>query len=577
VFSRRRLSPLFLLLSFVSCTRTVSGPPPAFAFVRFENLSGDGSLEWLGRAASEVLPTSLMGALEGPVIASTSVQRLEVIRGNRPADAPGISAQRASLILAGARRMVSGYVEKTGTGIRIQATEEDIATGKTIRILSARGPATVDTLLNLARQFSPKARTYLTNSTEALRLYNVAMEVPGANAGEILDQAIAADPSFGPAYIAAARVAASQNRRDDALKFLDRAQAQKLDPLSLATAKLDKAVLTGDDKGRIAALKEVVDLNPADTSLLRQLAESKSASGDFAEAAAVWQKLSTILRDDVDVWNQVGYNRAWSGDYPGALAAMREYARARPKDANPFDSTGDIHFMYRKYGEAAASYLESFQKDPSMQAGASLYKAAWAKFYAGDRNAGDKLMDQLRSLREKAGVTNFQLFQADWLYRTGRQKEGIALLRKELPLLTAADAQAACYEQLVVWDLLAGDRDLAAKDAQALGPPKNALAAIARFIAQPSAPAAEWEKRANLMFANPALTAVRRLALGYALLLDGKRQEALPVWQQIVNSTPPGDFAMRAVYTRLKGEKEKLAVLPTPNGVNQFAALFDKL
>jgi hypothetical protein len=223
------------------------------------------------------------------------------------------------------------------------------------------------------------------------------------------------------------------------------------------------------------------------------------------------------------------------------------------------------------------SYLESAKKDTNLQLGASLYKAAWAKFYAGDRAAGDKLMDQLRILREKANVSNFYLFQADWLYRTGREKEAVALLRKETAAQTAPEAKISCLEQLVIWDLLAGDRATAAKDAEALGQPRTPLSLLARFVALPSTSAAEWQKRADTMLPGAPFAAARRLALGYALLLDGKKAEALPAWESIDAASSPVDFPLRSVLPRLRGQQPKLAVLPNANAINQFAAVIDRL
>ncbi|MCU1328103.1 MAG: Tetratricopeptide 2 repeat protein [Bryobacterales bacterium] len=578
----RCLSPVLLALLFIGCSRmgpvgSTQGPPPGFAFVRFENLSGDASLEWVALAASEVLSSSLAGVLDGPVIAGSSITRLDAFRGGRPGGTPGISGQRSSVVLAGAKRMISGYFERTPTGIRLQATDEDLTSGKTVRILSAAGPATIETLLRLARQFAPAAHPYLTGNTEALRLYASSLEAPPLLAEESLRKTVVADPSFGPPWILAVRLAMLQNKRDEALRLISEAQANKLDRLSLASLKMEQAALRGDQNGQLAALNEVIELSPGDTSLLRQLAETRTKTGDFAGAAAAWQRLSLILRDDADVWNQMGYTRAWAGDYRGALTAMAEYARVRPNDANPLDSTGDVHFLFRKYSEAAASYGASVNKDPALQLGASLYKQAWAKFYAGDRAGGDKLIDQLRTQREKANVTNFHLFQADWLYRTGREKEAVALLRKESQSQTSPEARVSCVEQLVVWDLLGGDRAAAAKDAEAVGQPKNPLSALARFVAMPSATPEEWQKRAETMLPGPQLAPIRRLALGYGLLLDGKKQAAIPIWEQINASTQPADFGLREVLPRLQGKKPALATLPNPNGVNQFAAVIDRL
>ena len=61
------------------------------------------------------------------------------------------------------------------------------------------------------------------------------------------------------------------------------------------------------------------------------------------------------------------------------------------------------------------------------------------------------------------------------------------------------------------------------------------------------------------------------------MILDGKRTEALPLWEQIMKTTPPGDFALRAVYQRLKGEKLALDLIPTPGAINPLGVIVDKL
>ena len=50
---------------------------------------------------------------------------------------------------------------------------------------------------------------------------------------------------------------------------------------------------------------------------------------------------------------------------------------------------------------------------------------------------------------------------------------------------------------------------------------------VARFAALPSASATEWKARADSLIRRPSLAPLRPLALGYALMLDGKRAAAL--------------------------------------------------
>jgi hypothetical protein len=195
----------------------------------------------------------------------------------------------------------------------------------------------------------------------------------------------------------------------------------------------------------------------------------------------------------------------------------------------------------------------------------------------GDKPGADVLFGQFRDTRKKAGGDAIELIAGDWLYRTGRAREAFALVHK-----LAADTQSSalridCWSQTAVWHLIEGDRAEASKDAVLIG---NSIGSaplfIARFASLPSASPAEWEARAQKMLP-PNAAALRQLALGYALLLDGKRAAALPVWQQIANSSPASDYFLHAVFTRLQGKPLTRPVLPEPNNVNQFAGVLDKL
>jgi len=561
-----------LIAGLPGCQKKAPGPPPRYAVLRFENLTGDPSLEWVGRAASEVLSRSLDGALDGPVLPSSALGRLSSSLGSRPAVAPGISTQRAEAIVAGATRVITGYVEGTAGHLRIAASEEDATGGKSIRFLAATDGTPMGALTLLAREFSPNARPYLTSNQEALRLYVTGFESSDSSGTGDLERALQADPRFGPAWTLLVGATVAAGKRDEAIGLIAKAREQKLDPLDAANLAFEDANLRDDGKARLDALRRICALSPGDTALRRTTAEAEATAGEFAAAAADWNQLATDSPHDADAWNQLGYARAWSGDYAGALAALKEYARIRPQDANALDSTGDVQYMFGKFAEAAASYVQAGAKDPGFQNGGELYKAAWAKFHAGDKTGADAAFAQFRAAREKAGGGGLSVFEGDWRYRTGHEKEAMALLRND-----TSPAKSQALTQLAVWELIAGDRAAAAKDIVAAGPPTATGMLIARFATLPSAPAAEWESRAEHMMPGPSAAGVRRLALGYALLLDGKKQAALPVWQQIVAANSATDFFSRAIYARLHGEKPKVEPVPDPTGVNEFAAVLDRI
>lgn len=572
-----------MLLPIAACSnRAANAPRPRYAVLRFENLSGDPALDWTGRAISVSLPFSFagtpgsQGVLDGPVLNSSALDRLGATFGPRPASAPGISSERAEALVAGATRTITGYVARNSGQVRITATVEDLATGRTLRTVTADGVSPMAALNQLAHRFSAKAGPLPTSNPEAMRSWADAVESPPAQSTGLLQNAVRLDPDFGVAWVSLAALDVARGDRAAAGDAIETARGKKLDQLSQADLTLLAADMKADRTARLSAMRRVSSLSPADSVLLRELAGAEVSVGEFAAAASDWKKVIDLAPGDPLAWNSLGYARSYAGDYAGALAALREYQRLRPKDANPSDSIGDLNYSFRKFSEAAVSYLDAHARQPGFEEFGDLYKAAWAKFRAGDKPGADKIFAQFRMEREKQpGI--LQLLNADWLYRTGREREGIAALRKVVSENGSVSLRIEAYAQVTIWDLMQGDREQAAKDAAPMGAAtSSAPIFMARFAALPSAPAAEWEARAEKI-GPPSMASLRRLALGYALLLDGKREAALPVWKQIVNTNPATDFFARAIYARLQGLPLDHPLMPDPANLNQFQGILDRL
>ena len=562
----------------LGCSKKVPGPKPLYAIVRFENISGDPELDWVGRAATEVLSSSLSTSMDGVVLTPSSYARVAKALGPRPATAPGISAQRQEAVAAGANHIVSGYVERIGGSLRLHAADEDITSGRITRVVTGNGAQPIAALMALARQLSPTARPFATGNPDALRLYSAALEsTPAAGVG-LLEQAVQQDPNFGPAWVLLTAIKVAASDAPGARETMAAARTHSLGELDKANLDVQAASLAGDSKAKTAALKKLTVLTPGDTTLLQAVAESEAKTGAFADAAADWKRLAALVPADADAWNQLGYNMAWSGNYEAAVAAHREYARIRPTEANPLDSLGDVHFMHRKYGEAAKSYLAANAKNPGFERYLDLYKAAWAKFRAGDKAGADKAFEQFQAARANPANPGLVLLQADWMYRTGRKNEAVKMLRQ-----SAADSstnpvvKANAFSQLAVWELVAGDRAAAAKDSLAAGQPTTPVAAMVRIATMPSASTSEWAARVNTMLTGPNLAGVRRLALGYALILDGKAAASIPVWEEVARTATATDFVLQAMVEIVKGAKPKLALIPNPDAINQFAVLYGDL
>jgi cytochrome c-type biogenesis protein CcmH/NrfG/TolB-like protein len=555
VFFKAGIFAWALAATQFACQNKAVGAPPRYVFLRFENLSGDPSMEWIGRAASEALSVSLSSALNGPVI--------------RPGAAPGVSSERSKAILAGATRAIAGYVERAGDRVRITAVEQDLSTGKTLRTVTAADPSPMAALTELARGLSPASRALPTANATAMRAYSAALDSAGQATEQLLEESLRNDPGFGAVWVTLASYELAQGDRTRAASVIERARRQKLDALSQANLDLEATGINGDRPGRINALRKIANLSPGDPALLRSLAEAEIAAGQFTAAVSDWQRVTAALPDDPVAWNSLGYARSYAGDYAGALAALQEYERLQPKEANPSDSIGDLNYSFRKFNEAATAYLAANSKQPGFNQYADLYKTAWASFNAGDKSAADKLFADFRAAREKEVGGPAPLLTADWLYRTGRKPEGLAALRKFATETNSAPLRASAFSLSTIWDLLEGNRAQAGKDSAADG-----INPLVRFAALPSASAEEWKARADHMIPQN-MASLRPLALGYALLLDGKSEAALPVWEQIVNAGPATDFFARAIYTRLQGKQPGAPLLPDIRSFNPFLAVLD--
>ena len=571
-----------LAVLFSSCGQKDPGPAPRYAVVGFENLSGDPSLDWVARGASEFLSRSLQGgsvsgsSVKATYVGEDTLERSLQSHGAHTAGVPGESSARSAAISAGATRVIAGYIERTAAGVRITASEEDVATHKTVRTLFATSPVPFNALSALARELFANPGPPATRNAEAFRIYCTALETPTPAAAPLLEQAVALDPTFGRAWVAMAQTFAISGDRDRAEGAISKARAQKLAPIDRARLDLADASLRGDRPASLVAIRAMYELSPGDVELGHTLAGDETAAGNFSQSAAVWRKVADISPTDVTAWNQLGYALGWSGDYTGALAALREYARLRPTEANPLDSQGDLHYWFGKYSEASASYLAAYAKAPAFLNGGDIYKAAWAKFRAGDKAGADRQFGRFRSIREKEKDQSIVLLSGDWFYRTGRTKEAYTLLRDAAKTATGG-LRAGIAAELAVWDLLAGERTATAKDLSDGGvtgiTPGDLLV---RFAAMPDAPVSEWETRANRIFSPPQLAALRATALGYALILDDKKQAALPVWEDVVKQTP-GDFLPRAILSRLKGQPVDHQTPPDAINLNPFVAVAETL
>jgi tetratricopeptide (TPR) repeat protein len=568
---------LAFCLTAISCSRTPRSPARAerLAILRFENLSTDSSLDWMGRGFAQVITRDLAGA---PGLYAIPFERLhngEAALGIRPAKAPGISAERSLALGAGANRLGYGEYWVRGGKLEARLTIEDPQRQKVVRVIDGSGTAgkPLEMADALARELSRQAEAYPTRSREALQAYSNALESDDtATRSRLLEAAIAADADFSLPYFLLSQLTVRTDRAR-ALALLDRALARgaKVPELERARGAFLAANLREDSGAALQSLRVWSGLTPNDPEVWRTLGREAMGHHQYPRAMQAFQKALGIEPDDIDALNRLGYSAAYSGQLDTAMSALRQYQARRPLDANPLDSMGDVNLLLGRWRDAESFYLQAAKKDPSFLAGGEPFKAAMARLMSGDTPGADRLFQQFADGRTAAKDPLVDFRKAQWVWISGRRKEGydqMAAFAQSADQSTSRPAASLAYTQLAIWSVALGDRGKAAQMAEkaaALAGRESAsapgsLARVARFVSQPSAPASEWVARAERAFPAPAEKQEKEAALAYALLADKQFAQAAGVLERLYSygsANANEGFAVLLAWAYLETGKPK--------------------
>jgi Flp pilus assembly protein TadD len=265
------------------------------------------------------------------------------------------------------------------------------------------------------------------------------------------------DPDFSAAWLSWAQSLASAAHARDALDVAQRALAREglRSKLERTQIEMLAANLRQDGAARVAALADLTRLFPRDPRALRNLAQAQFAARQFSQAAQTYQ---TVIRLDpsgtLDL-NLLGYAQACAGNAEEAKKAFEQYGKQPGQAINALDSLGEAMFLNGRFRDAEETFLEAYRKDPKFLDGADLWKAAHARWLAGDLSAADQLAEQYANAQARKGGPLAAWLQATWLYETGRKDQAAALLGREA-------SNQLFKQQLALWKnpTAAAPRDL---------------------------------------------------------------------------------------------------------------------
>jgi adenylate cyclase len=381
----------------------VAPPPvlpdkPSIAVLPFQNMSGDPEQEYF-----------VDGMVEDIITALSRIRWLFVIARNSSfsykGQSPNVKQVGRDL---GVRYVLEGSVRKAGGRVRITGQLIDAATGthlwadhfdgslEDVFALQDKVALSVAGVIEPALQAAETVRLAarptadLTAYDLYLRAYatylSSARQMPEAL--RLMEQAIARDPSYGPALAYAAICCfrlliddRSEDRKADRAKGADFARrALEVacdDPGILANAAVPLAYF-GEDIGAMMALVDrALALNPS-----------------FARG-----------------WHLSGLLRMWAGQPDIAIEHVEAALRLSPQARIGLSLSiiGIAHFLARRFDEAVPKLLVAIQEDPSDPTPYRYLAACYA--HIGQLNAAREISARLRTM------TSVAIRDADYLRR----------------------------------------------------------------------------------------------------------------------------------------------------------------
>ncbi len=416
------------LALMLSCSRPAAPTLTREAFLTFDNLTGDPALDWIAQAAPRILEHDLTGVPKAIPLSTPAVR---------------------DAYLEHADRLVHGYYEIRSGKLHFEIAVEDATNHRMLRTEAEDGQP--EEAMNRA------AKSLAVGAGE----FPASAAATAAWGQGDFEHAVALDPGFALAWLGWAQKLSGGGDNAQAREVLERALTQSgLDSnVDKARLELAAAALRQDDGARLEAARRLAELIPYDPAQLSSLGELDMAARNFAAAAHDYQLARQADPEDFSLLNSLGYAEALAGNVDEARKAFEEYGRGPGEDAvNALDSLGEALFINGKLEEAEQKFLAAYDKDPKFLEGDTVWKAAHARWLAGNYiphgpsirlGPAESIAEKYFHVRAEAHDPLLQWRRANWLYETGRRQEAVDLLMHAPE--SNPTAAAVAKQQLEAW------------------------------------------------------------------------------------------------------------------------------
>ncbi len=458
------------------------------AVLYFTNLSQDHSLDWLNRGLTEMLTTNLAQIQGLDVLSTERIQSSLQRMGDKQAEMNPSVAQAVAKD-AGADAYITGALLKVGpTQLRLDVRVQDTRTGQVIFSDKLQGESMqnifgmVDSLTaRVAGKFvpegslpanTPSIEQASTSNIEAYRHYQQGVVLSrrflSAEAARELEEAVRLDPQFASAYeeLSGVYVVMGDRRKSDEMfAKVDQLQS-RLPRQDQMRFQVDKALRAEDQPAAIRACEAVIAEFPRDSDMRAGCAQLLGDAGQFDRAESVLQQGLALAPQDESLLNILGYMEAWKGNQSAALAANDKYVAVRPNDPNPWDTRGDIFYIFSKDDDAFAAYRKVLELKPDFTGYTEYLKLGTVYADQGKYALAEASVQEYAHKTSSLGRLYLSIFEAQLQENRGDIDSGLENYRGAVAGLARAGQERAAGQALLSY----------AWTATLAGDPKSALA-----------------------------------------------------------------------------------------------------